>query len=138
MLIAAMLLVLSQTSDLEMSELRTLEAEYRPMLREDRGYSRNGPAGPYYPERAYAARANGYGIIRCKVMAEGRLEACKPVSETPTNSNFAPAARIMAARDRVFVRGASVGETVLVRVPFVLGAPVVVEPPPTAAKGPLR
>jgi hypothetical protein len=62
-------------------------------------------------------------------VAGGELEACKPIAELPTNSNFAIAARIMADRKRIYVDGSPpVGETVLVRVPFILGAPTAVEP----------
>jgi hypothetical protein len=34
----------------------------------------------------------------------------------------------MAERKRIFVTGATTGETILVQVPFVLGAPSTVEP----------
>ncbi|WP_293677658.1 energy transducer TonB [uncultured Phenylobacterium sp.] len=87
-----------------------------------------GPAGPFYPQRAADARASGHALLRCEVGGEGDLSKCKLVGETPRDSNFAPAARIMAERKRIFVTGATAGETILVQVPFVLGAQAMMEP----------
>jgi len=56
------------------------------------------------------------------------LEKCKPVAETPKGFYFGVAARVMADRKRISVIGAPAGETILVRVPFVLGASATVEP----------
>lgn len=122
------LLALAQATSLEPSELRTFQAEFRPLKRSERSYAKLGPAGPFYPQRAFDARASGHGLIRCQVSDRGNLAKCRIVDERPWNSNFAPAARIMAERKRIFVTGADPGETILVQVPFVLGAPAVIEP----------
>jgi len=112
----------------EPQQLKTFQAEFRPLKRSERSYARLGPPGPFYPQRASDARASGYGLIQCQVADDGDLTKCKLINETPWNSNFAPAARIMAERKRIFVTGATPGETILVQVPFVLGAPATVEP----------
>lgn len=129
-MIASMLvlLALAQATPPEPSELRTFQAEFRPIKKSERTYAKLGPAGPFYPQRAFDARASGHGLIRCQVTDKGDLAKCKPVDEKPSNSNFAPAARIMAERKRIFVTGAAPGETILVQVPFVLGGPAVIEP----------
>lgn len=128
LLIAMAALAMAQTSELGAAP-RTLDAEFRPLKKSERGHARNGPAGPYYPQAAYDGRVSGLGLLRCRVGAGGELQGCKPVAETPKNSNFAIAARIMADRKRIFVAGDTApGETINVRVPFVLGAPAAVEP----------
>lgn len=122
------LLAFGQVATSDAQPPKTFQAEYRPLKRSERDYARLGPAGPFYPQRAFDARVSGDGLIKCQVADEGRLTKCKLVDETPWNSNFAPAARILAERKRIFVTGAATGETILVRVPFVLGAPAEVEP----------
>lgn len=122
------LLAFGQAATPDAPSPKTFQAEYRPLKRSERHYARLGPAGPFYPQRASDARVSGDGLIKCQVADEGRLTKCKLVDETPWNSNFAPAARILAERKRIFVTGAATGETILVRVPFVLGAPAEVEP----------
>lgn len=123
-----MAMALGQATD-GASQQQVYDATFRPLRKSERSYAKNGPAGPYYPQRAYDAGSSGSAIIRCRLMAGGELEACKPIAETPMNSNFAIAARIMADRKRIYVDGSPPPtDAVLVRVPFVLGAPVTVEP----------
>lgn len=129
MLVSVMvLLALGQTTTSEPQQLRTFQAEFRPLKKSEKSYAKLGPAGPFYPQRAINARASGHGLIECQVADEGDLTKCKLVSEAPSNTNFAPAARIMAERKRIFVKGATTGEKILVQVPFVPGTPVEVEP----------
>ncbi|MBU1378078.1 MAG: energy transducer TonB [Alphaproteobacteria bacterium] len=123
-----LLLALGEATTPEPEHLKTFQAEFRPLKRSERSYAKLGPAGPFYPQRASDARASGYGLIKCQVADDGDLTKCKLVNETPWNSNFAPAARIMAERKRIFVTGATTGATILVQVPFVLGGPAAVEP----------
>lgn len=122
------ILALGQATTPEPQQLKTFQAEFRPLKKSEKSYTKLGPAGPFYPQRAFDARVSGYGLIKCEVVDEGDLTKCKLVNETPLNSNFAPAARIMAARKRIFVTGATTGEMILVQVPFVLGGPAMVEP----------
>lgn len=128
MLVVMAVLALASAAEPSPQQQQTFEAEFRPLRKSERSYAGLGPAGPYYPQRASDERASGYGLISCRVAADGELERCKLVGETPWNSNFAPAARRLAERKRIFVKGATPGETILVRVPFVLGAPATVEP----------
>jgi len=58
-------LALGQAATAEPQELKTFQAEYRPLKRSEKSYARLGPAGPYYPRRASDARASGYGLIKC-------------------------------------------------------------------------
>ena len=50
----------------------------------------------YYPPRAQAARISGKAFITCKVTAEGRLEGCQTVYETPEGMGFGEAALSLA------------------------------------------
>lgn len=103
------------------------EVEFAPLLPSERRFAYVGPAGPYYPERAFRNHQNGEGRLRCVVGAQGSLQQCVPFAEGPTGYGFADAARILAERRRVRVTGAaSEGESVMVRVPFVIGAPATV------------
>lgn len=127
--VLVMAMALGQATDGASQQPQVHDAAFRPLRRSERSYAKNGPAGPYYPQRALDARSSGSAIISCRLLAGGELEACKPIAQTPTSSNFAIAARIMADRKRIYVDGSPpVGETVLVRVPFVLGAPVALAP----------
>lgn len=127
--VLVMAMALGQATDDGSQQQQVYDAAFRPLRKSERSYAKNGPAGPYYPQRAYDARSSGSAIIRCRLAEGGELEACKPIAELPTNSNFAIAARIMADRKRIYVDGRPpVGQTVLVRVPFVLGAPAAVDP----------
>lgn len=128
--VMVMAMALGQATDgASQQQQEVYDAAFRPLRRSERSYAKNGPAGPYYPQRAHDARTSGSAIIRCRLLEGGELEACKPISQLPTNSNFAIAARIMADRKRIYLDGnLPVGETVFVRVPFVLGAPAAVEP----------
>lgn len=129
MLVTMMALALVQTPEAPAQRQPIYDAVFRPLKKSERSYARLGPVGPYYPQVAVNARRSGEATLSCRVAAGGELEKCKPVAESPVKSNFAIAARIMADRKRIFVTGAPlVGETILVRVPFVLGAPATVEP----------
>jgi len=128
-LITMAVLAMEQSADAAPQPQQVYEARFLPLKKSERTYARLGPAGPYYPERAFNARTSGQAILRCRVAAAGELQNCKPVSETPADSQFAIASRIMADRKRITVAGTvAAGETILVRVPFVLGAPAEVEP----------
>lgn len=106
---------------------RLYEAEFSPLLKSERRYSSFGPVGPFYPQVAIEAHKGGEATLSCQVTSSGTLEKCKVVAETPTNYHFGIAARVMADRKRISVSGTPVGETIFVRVPFVLGAPATVE-----------
>jgi hypothetical protein len=122
-----MSMAIGQAATPEPQQPKAFQAEFRPLKKSERRFARNGPAGPYYPQRAFDDQTSGYGLIKCQVAGEGELTKCKEVNEVPWATNFAPAARIMAERKRIFVTGAAAGETILVKVPFVLGAPAMVE-----------
>lgn len=105
------------------------EATFRPLRKYERSYATAGPAGPYYPQRAYDAQSSGSAIIRCRLVAGGELKACKPIAESPANSDFGAAAQVMAERKRIYVDGnPPAADAVLVRVPFLFGAPAMVGP----------
>lgn len=110
-------------------QIPAYEASFRPLRKSERTYAKNGPAGPYYPQRAHDAASSGAGIIRCKLVAAGELRACQPVAELPRDSDFAHAARALAQGKRIFIDGdPPPAEAVLVKVPFQFGAPALVEP----------
>jgi len=46
----------------------------------------------YYPDRALRMRVEGIGRVRCKVVANGFLDDCGVVSETPPDFGFGDAA----------------------------------------------
>lgn len=89
-------------------------------------YENLGPAGPYYPDRAYRAGTNGAAILKCHLLATGALKNCEIVGEGPKDFGFGPAARIMTERGQItaaprLVDGAPVADEVVgVRVPFEL------------------
>ena len=126
MLVAMLAFALAQGA--EAAAPPVYEAVFRPLRKSERSYARLGPVGPFYPQVAADAGRSGEATMSCRVAAGGALEACRPVAEGPLRFNFGVAARVMADRKRIVVDGASVGETVLVRVPFVLGAPASAEP----------
>jgi hypothetical protein len=129
MLALMMALALAGASDIQGQGQRVYDATFRPLKGSERAYSDLGPAGPYYPERAANARVNGQAILSCRVAAGGDLEGCKPVAEMPVDSSFGVAARVMADRKRIFVENAPPpGQTILVRVSFVIGSPAQGEP----------
>jgi hypothetical protein len=106
-----------------------VEVAFAPLKRSEARYAKLGPAGPYYPQVAANARANGEAILDCEAKEGGILAKCRMISETPWGSGFAPAARIMAERGRILaVTSAPIGQRVLVRVPFVRGAPTAIAP----------
>ncbi len=101
------------------------EVEFAPLAPSERQYAHLGPGGPYYPERAFRNHQNGEGQLRCKAGADGDLQQCVQFAEGPAGSGFADAARILADRKRVRATGAPpVGESIVVRVPFIIGSPV--------------
>ncbi|WP_158913972.1 energy transducer TonB [Caulobacter sp. S45] len=129
MLVTMMALALAQTPEASAPQQPVYDAAFRPLKKSERSYTRLGPVGPYYPQVAVDARKNGEAILSCRIAPGGELDKCKPVAESPANLNFAVAARVMADRKRIFVTGdPPIGEGVLVRVPFVIGAPATTEP----------
>jgi hypothetical protein len=113
----------------EAAELPVYDGSFRPLRKSERRYSDAGPAGPYYPQPAYIAGKSGSAIIRCRLVDGGELQSCKSVAERPRGSDFGPAAQVMANRKRIYVEGnPPAADAVLVRVQFVFGAPVSVEP----------
>jgi hypothetical protein len=124
-----MALALAQASAAAAPQQPVYEATFRPLKKSEQRFRSLGPVGPYYPERAFRNRTSGEATLSCQVAGGGELENCKRVAETPVDSDFSVAARIMADRKRIFVADAvPEGATILVRVPFVLGAPASVEP----------
>jgi hypothetical protein len=110
-------------------ERQVYDVVFAPLERQERRYADLGPVGPYYPERASRAHQSGEAILQCQAEASGRLQHCAPVAETRGGWGFAIAARIMADRKRIMAAGSpTAGETILVRVPFSLGAPVTTKP----------
>jgi hypothetical protein len=104
------------------------EAQFAPLRSFERQYVKDGPAGPYYPASAYHEHKNGDAILLCGAAEDGVLKHCKPVAERPAEYGFGPAGRVMADRERITISGAPPGEAIYVHVPFVIGAPVAVEP----------
>jgi hypothetical protein len=85
-------------------------------------YKAYGSPGPYFPERAERLNVNGYGVIECRVMAQGVLNACASVSETPDGFDFAAAALRMASVRAITTTGEPTAgtETIRLAVPFQL------------------
>jgi TonB family protein len=54
-----------------------------------------------YPKAAFEAGAAGETALRCKVKADGGLEACVVANETPTGMGFGEAALALAGRFRL-------------------------------------
>ena len=74
----------------------------------------------YYPPRAQAARISGKAFITCKVTAEGRLEGCQTVYETPEGMGFGEAALSLAQYFKM-AKKTSAGDSVAggtVRIPI--------------------
>lgn len=103
------------------------EAEFAPLHRGEKEYANLGPVGPYYPDRYARMRLNGEAILKCEAAEAGVLKGCGVASATQIE--FGLAARMLAYRKRITAAGSpSPGETIFVRVPFIIGAPVAVEP----------
>lgn len=104
---------------------KVYDVAFAPLAPSERRFAGLGPAGPYYPDRASRAEQNGEARLRCVAGANGDLLQCAILAETPQDSGFGLAARILADRKRVRATAApTVGEPITVRVPFVRGAPV--------------
>jgi TonB family protein len=90
-------------------------------------YADLGPVGGYYPERAARLRMQGRAVIQCRAAADGRLSACQPVEESPTDWGFSEASLRMAqtgwitAAPRLADGQPVDGELVRLQVPFKLG-----------------
>jgi TonB family protein len=105
------------------------EAEFAPLRKSERAHQRLGPAGPFYPANAVAARAGGEAVLECRVEQDGALANCRVVSESPARLDFGAAATVMAQRKRLRAAGSPPpGLTIRVRVPFTPGAPVSIAP----------
>lgn len=107
---------------------RVYEVEFAPLKRSERQYAGSGPVGPYYPMRAVDLHLNGTATLRCRAGEAGEFQTCLPVEENPSGAGFEEAALRMADRQRIKAAGSPpVGQFILVRVPFTLGAPASVE-----------
>ena len=97
------------------------EAAFAPLKGPERAYARNGPAGPYYPDRAFRAGRNGEAVTECQVGPRRALDKCSLISESPRDFHFGPAALRMAERRHLLApEGATEGERMRLRTPFVL------------------
>jgi hypothetical protein len=77
-------------------------------------------------------------VLHCVLAADGRLNDCVPISESPPDYGFIPASLIMAKRGAVKAAPRTVdehpldGEVVQVEAPFDLHVrPVTTTPPPS-------
>jgi hypothetical protein len=105
------------------------QAQFAPLRKSERHYAAVGPVGPYYPQSAIMARQNWVAVLTCSLGEAGALKRCKPVREEPKGFDFGVAARVMADRRHITVSEAlKQDEPIYVVVPFVIGAPAVVEP----------
>jgi hypothetical protein len=131
---AAAILGTAENESAPRAEPALYEAEFAPLRRSERSAAEAGPVGPYYPAAAVHAgkkgvAKNGEATLQCRAGEGGVLEACRIVSEMPRGLDFGPAAKVMARRQRIRAAGSPTpGDTIHVRVPFVWGAPVSVEP----------
>ena len=105
------------------------EATFDPTGKYKRYDPALGPAGPYYPARAYDDRRNGDVLLSCLTGAAGALEQCKILHESPSDYSFGIAAIVMARRQQIIIDpSVPVGEPVVVHVPFTLGVRAVAAP----------
>ena len=102
----------------------TYEAAFVPPLKSEGRYAPLGPAGPFYPQNATRPDGRwldvtfGEAVLECRVTAAGALERCRILSDPPRH-DFGVAAKVMAARRRIFVDGApSIGQVIRVHLPF--------------------
>lgn len=79
-----------------------------------------GPAGQYYPAKAWKIGIEGSAVILCTAGPRGALNDCALISETPKGYGFGPAALTMAAEGWMTAIGSQPGERTQVNVPFVL------------------
>ncbi len=112
-------------------ERRIYDAAFVPLPSSEEAYSALGPVGPFYPQAAIRQTAGGVSVttgdavLECVAKADGALDRCRVISETPQGFNFGPAAKALAERRRILVKEAAAGDGVVrVRVPFKPGAPV--------------
>ncbi|MBN9319241.1 MAG: energy transducer TonB [Caulobacterales bacterium] len=70
-----------------------------PLFKPAGAYSRSGPIGGYWPDRASRARQNGYAVLQCTSGPKGELNACKALAAVPGNWGFDEASLRMA-KDR--------------------------------------
>lgn len=83
-----------------------------------------GGPGPYYPDRAARSGISGVAVIQCALSADGALDNCSVVSETPKGVGFGEVALLMArrramgAQPRVLNGQTIDGEVVRVRLRF--------------------
>lgn len=107
----------------ESSAVRIAEPIFSPKIRSEKKY---GGPGLFYPERAARGRRpiDGVAVIECTLAANGFLNTCRIVSETPASCPFGYAAqnmaehRVLLAAPRL-VDGQPVdGETVRLEIAF--------------------
>jgi len=89
------------------------------------GYESAGPAGPFYPERAFRRGQNGLALIQCNAAPDGALTACVMLADQPADQDFGNAALMMAKRGRILAAPRAdgqpdTGEAQRFLVPFVL------------------
>ena len=113
----------------------SFEAWFVPLPSSESKFAALGPVGPFFPQGALKQNAgsisvtSGGAVLECVAKAEGVLERCRVVSETPTGFNFGLAAKVLADRRRIFVTGAPPGgEAIGVHVRFDPKMPVTVSP----------
>ncbi len=121
----AMLMALALQSASEAAP-KVYEVEFAPLAPAEREYAGLGPAGPYFPEVALRMHMSGEALLHCTAGQDGELKHCVKGEESPSGSAFADAAWLLASRRRIRAVGdAPVGTSIVVRVPFAVGAPVI-------------
>lgn len=92
----------------------------------------------YYPPLAAPRDLNGYAVLRCRIGADGRLEACATVREEPADEGFGAAALALAWEFEAAVPAdgeAPVGTTVDVPIRFAMTAEPASETKAEAERG---
>jgi protein TonB len=94
------------------------------------------PTARYYPERAARMNMAGSARMKCLVTAEGRLQNCEILSESPEGYGFGQAALNMATLFKMRPQtrdGQPVGGATVV-IPLKFNPPSDPPPPPAAPK----
>lgn len=107
----------------EPSAVRIAEPIFSPKIRSEQKY---GGPGLFYPERAARGRRpiDGVAVIECSLAANGFLNDCRIISETPASCPFGYAAqhmaehRVLLAAPRLVGGQPVSGETVRLEIAF--------------------